>query len=273
DLSTWYLRRSRPRFWVEEVNDDKRIAADCLAFALLNLARVLAPMAPYTAEFVFGEVQRSTYDRAEESVHLQTWPQPIHRHRPEVEEAMSGLRALVEVGRELRQRAAVKSRIPLEELVLIGVDEGRFAALGGEADRLLSDELNVRGVRWVASATAAELPDDEWVRREGADGPTMALKRHPTPELLAEGYVREALRRLQMTRKELGLRFQDRVAVRLYAEGDLFRALEGGRDRLRIDLLCDTLEILQGPAPDAPSYRRWEIDGHAFAAQLELASP
>ncbi|EQD50290.1 Isoleucyl-tRNA synthetase 2, partial [mine drainage metagenome] len=74
DLSTWYVRRSRPRFWGETGPDDRRAAHDTLSYALLGLARLAAPMIPFTAEWVHQEVGETSYAEADASVHLADWP-------------------------------------------------------------------------------------------------------------------------------------------------------------------------------------------------------
>ncbi len=272
DVSTWYLRRSRPRFWSEELTDDKRAASETLGFTLATLAKLLAPLAPYTAEYIAGEVGRTGFGTAAQSVHLAPWPTPIHRRHPEIEESMEALRQVVEAGRELRQRAGIKSRIPLQELVLVGEAAGPLSALGADGEVLLQEELNVRGVRRAAAPPSGGFPPDEWVVREEGGTVRLALNRQLTPELVAEGYVREVLRRLQNTRKELKLRYADRVLLSLYATGDLYRALHGARDRLRTDLQAEVLDLVDGPAPSIDAYRRWELDGVSFAARMEPAN-
>ena len=77
DLSTWYLRRSRPRFWGEGDAADRRAANDTLSFALGIIAQLIAPFAPYTAEHVAQSVAGARFENAGESVHLSKWPEPL----------------------------------------------------------------------------------------------------------------------------------------------------------------------------------------------------
>jgi isoleucyl-tRNA synthetase len=271
DLSTWYLRRSRPRFWSEEPGEDKTSASDTLSFALVTVARLLAPYTPFTAEHLFGELLGAPFDGPQSSVHLTRWPEAGASSDAALATAMAELRALVEVGRELRQRASVRSRIPLDEFAY---DDSThpLAALGPDGDHLLEDELNVRAIRrWGGGAPPPEFPDAEWVRREDGGAVRAALRRTPSPELLVEGLAREVLRRLQRTRKEMGLAYSDHITVHLYATGDLYRALVARRDTVLKELLCDTLDLVDGPPPEAPEYRHWEIDDLSFAARVEKA--
>ncbi len=181
---------------------------------------------------------------------------------------MAELRALVEVGRELRHRAGVKSRIPLAELVLFGEPSAALAGLGPEGVALLADEINVKRVRRVPAGERAHFPDSAWVVREDADTPVAALPREPTPELAEEGLAREVARRLQQTRKELGLKYTEKVAVTVSATGAIYRALDARRAALASDLLAEPFELTETPLPAGPEVRRWEIEGVTFSARV-----
>ena len=266
DLSTWYLRRSRPRFWGEEGPDARRAAHATLSYALLGLARTIAPLVPYAAERTYQEVGGGAYAPGAPSVHLAGWPGPLAERDEPLEAAMERLRSTVEVGRALRQDAGVKSRIPLEELRLYGPLADVAPALGAEADRLLAAELNVRRV---ARLTAGEMPDaSAWVVHEEHGAPLAALPRRPTPELLEEGWYRELARRLQQRRKELGLRYGEPVRLVVSADGPLRKAIEARREILARELLADPLEVVATPLGDGPDVRTWEFEGVRCAAAL-----
>ena len=273
DLSTWYLRRSRPRFWSDRGTEARREAHETLGYVLSELARLAAPFVPFTAEWVAQELSDRPWASAETSVHLGSWPTATGTPDPEVEGGMAELRGIVEIGRELRQRAGLRSRIPLTEIVLFGAPSAPIAALGPEGMELLASELNVRSVRREREFRAAEFPEADWVvRGEGAQV-VAALPRAPTPELLEEGMVREVLRRLQQRRKEMGLAFTDPIDLLLAADGSLLDALQARRELLARELLADPLEIRSGSAPEGPETRAWEIDGARFSARVRRAAP
>jgi hypothetical protein len=232
------------------------------------LATVAAPLLPFTAEWVRQEVAELGYRERDRSVHLVGWPERLGTRDLELERGMEELRAVVEVGRELRQRAEVKSRIPLAEIVLFGSASPALAALGAEGDALLAGELNVKSVRRALEADRDRYPDSDWVVREDGGAPRAALPRAPTPELQEEGLAREVGRRLQQTRKELGLRYTDRVAVTVGATGALRTALERRRDALAHDLLADPLEVVDGPLAAESDVRTWDVDGVTFSARV-----
>jgi len=269
DLSTWYLRRSRPRFWGETGPADRAQAHATLSYTLLGLARTVAPLVPFLAEWIFQEVGERGFADGAASVHCTEWPTELAPRDLPLEAAMEALRGQVEAGRELRQRAGVRARIPLPSLVLFEAPEATVP-LGDAGTALLADELNVRRVTRVPRADRGRYPESEWVVREEGGVPTMALARTPTPELLQEGLAREVGRRLQQVRKELGLRYEEPVAVEIGAVGPLREALERHRETLARELLATPLQITEGPLPDGPrgAPRSWDLDGETFTARL-----
>jgi len=268
DLSTWYLRRSRPRFWAEKSSPDRQAAHATLSYGLLGLGRTIAPLLPFTAEWIYQEVGELGFRERDASVHRTDWPRSLAPRDEALELAMAELRGLVEVGRELRHRAGVKSRIPLAELVLFGEPSSALAALGSEGVGLLADELNVKRVRRVPAGERAGFPDAAWVVREDGGTPIAALPREPTPELAEEGLAREVARRLQQTRKELGLRYTEKVAVTVSATGAIYRALDARRAALAGDLLAEPFELTESPLPANPEVRQFDIDGITFSARM-----
>ena len=261
DLSLWYLRRSRPRFWAEEGGADQSHAVATLALTLATVARLMAPFAPFLAEELHLRLTGAAgAPRASDSVHGTRWPGPLGLRDEALETAMARIREEAEIGRELRHRAQIRSRTPLEVLVLEGEPS--------ELDGILAEELNVREVRRSPRIDPADVPEPGWVLRAGADGGVRAaLPRTVPPELVREGWLREGLRRLQMFRKELGLSYTARLALAVTASGPLFEALAGSKERLRSELLLDRLDLVEGPGTDVPDGRSWTIDGEHLVAR------
>ena len=152
DLSKWYLRRSRRRFWKSESDADKQAAYATLYEALVMLSRLLAPSMPFLADELHQNLVRSVDPAAPESVHLAEWPvfdQTL------IDEALNSEMQLVmklaSLGHSARNQAAIKVRQPLSEVAfsVSSADEAR--ALERHAD-LLADELNVKRVRALGSA-------------------------------------------------------------------------------------------------------------------------
>jgi isoleucyl-tRNA synthetase len=139
DLSNWYVRRSRPRFWV---GDEAALAT--LEECLVTVAQLLAPLTPFVADAIYENL-----DGSEPSVHLCDYPVPGARDE-QLEWDMQVARDAVELGRAARAQAKMKVRQPLSEAVVVAAGREREAI---ERFRdLLLDDLNVRSVRFVSEA-------------------------------------------------------------------------------------------------------------------------
>jgi isoleucyl-tRNA synthetase len=148
ELSNWYVRRSRRRFWKEGQSADKDAAYRTLYTCLATLARLLAPFTPYISEALYRNLVATHDAAAPESVHLAVWPQADDALIDE--QLITDTRLLLEVvtmGRAARRRAGLRVRQPLSD-GLVQVLRGGGAGLQAfEAE--LRDELNVKTVRFL----------------------------------------------------------------------------------------------------------------------------
>ena len=155
-LSTWYVRRSRRRFWKSENDADKGSAYRTLHTCLVTLSKLLAPFIPFVAEAMYQNLVRSVDRLAPESVHLVSYPEAdATQIDPALSEATRLVMRVVSLGRAARNKAGVKVRQPLSTLLV----KVRFPAEERLLDPLLDqvrDELNVGGVRILDAAGAAE---------------------------------------------------------------------------------------------------------------------
>jgi len=150
DVSNWYLRLSRRRFWKGEMTDDKRAAFTTLHTVLESSLRLLAPFIPFTAEEIFRSLAAHCDPGA--SVHLQEWPAGDEGLvDADLEKAMAAAQTVVGLGRSLRQDSGLKTRQPLGRLVMHANDDRADLVL---ADATLAgyvaSELNVKDVGTVA---------------------------------------------------------------------------------------------------------------------------
>ena len=139
ELSNWYIRRSRPRFW-----DGEPAAFVVLRTCLVTLAKLLAPFCPFIADEIYDNL-----DGSEQSVHLTDFPQPQERDL-ELEEAMSIARETVRLGLAARAQAKLKVRQPLHAAVVVATGREREAI--ERLESLAREELNVRELRFVSQA-------------------------------------------------------------------------------------------------------------------------
>ena len=154
-LSTWYLRRSRRRFWKSESDSDKQAAYSTLYTALVTVAKLLAPAMPFLADELYQNLVRSVDDTAAESVHLAQWPEALPEMIDEsLNRDMALVMRLVSLGHSARQKANRKVRQPLAEAAFSVGNPTERKAVETYAD-LFTDELNVKRVRLLDAATEA----------------------------------------------------------------------------------------------------------------------
>ena len=231
DLSNWYLRRSRRRFWKSESDLDKQAAYATLYEALLTLSKLLAPTMPFMAEELYQNLVRSGNPDAPESVHLCDWPQYDPAAIDEdFNRDMAVVMKLVSVGHSARNKANRKVRQPLAEAAFsIGSLEER-KALEKYAD-LIEDELNVKHVRALDAASEA-----------------VAYSLNPQPKQLGQKY---------------GSRFPAirQALLALDAEAPARKLMNG--QPVTVDVQGESLEIL----PEEVEVRAQAKEGFAVASE------
>lgn len=137
DLSNWYIRRNRRRFWGSDLTDDKKAVFNTTYEILEGLSRLVAPFAPYISEEIY------TCLTGAESVHLADYPKVNDALIDEsVEKPMDLVRDLVSLGRSAREEAQIKVRQPLSEVII----DGKYKELLGDLTQLMMEELNVKKV-------------------------------------------------------------------------------------------------------------------------------
>ena len=153
DLTNWYIRRSRRRFWKSQNDGDKLCAYRTLRYVLVQLAKVAAPFTPFIAEEIYMNLKGESDP---ESVHLCDFPAANDAARqPELEKAMAEVMTVVELGRRLRADHDLKVRQPLAALRIAGAEvRSKSEEVGSEElIALILDELNIKKVELIADET------------------------------------------------------------------------------------------------------------------------
>ena len=142
DMSNWYVRRSRERFWAKGMEQDKINAYMTLYTALVTVAKVAAPMVPFITEDMYQNLVRTVDPSAPESIHLCDFPEVVPAWRnKDLEEDMDQVLEAVVLGRAARNDAGLKNRQPLAKMFVKTSRELSDAYIG-----IIADELNVKEV-------------------------------------------------------------------------------------------------------------------------------
>ncbi len=147
ELSNWYIRRNRRRFWKSDSDRDKAAAYQTLYECLLTLTKLLAPFIPFISESMYQNLARAIDDSAPESVHLNDYPIPVHDHiDARLSSDMNAVLEVVKLGRAARSEANIKVRQPLPAVLVYSRDRSVMEAVVRLNDQVI-DELNVKEVR------------------------------------------------------------------------------------------------------------------------------
>ena len=137
DLSNWYIRRNRNRFWASELDNSKKAVYKTTYEVLTGLCKLCAPLIPYVTEEMYTKLT------GEESVHLADYPKPdLSLIDEKIETKMDLVRDLISLGRNVRENAKIKVRQPISEVIL----DGKTKKVLGDLVNLIKEELNVKEV-------------------------------------------------------------------------------------------------------------------------------
>jgi len=152
NLSNWYVRRSRRRFWKSEADADKASAYQTLYECLVTVSKLLAPFTPFVADAIYQNLVSSAYPDAPDSVHLTDYPvaNPEERDPQLIQDTQLVMR-VVSLGRSARNKAGLKVRQPLSRVLVRPRADGDRQGLQRLADQVL-DELNVKALEFVDDA-------------------------------------------------------------------------------------------------------------------------
>jgi len=152
DLTNWYIRRSRRRFWKSQNDGDKLHAYRTLRYVLVQLCKVAAPFTPFISEEIYRNLKGASDP---ESVHLCDFPAPRAGARDlALEKEMAAVQTVVKLGRQLRVENDLKVRQPLSSIKIAGLpDAAARVAENAELQALILDELNVKAVEFIADET------------------------------------------------------------------------------------------------------------------------
>lgn len=150
ELSNWYVRRSRERFWASELTEDKINAYMTLYTVLVEFSKVCAPFIPFMTEQIYQNLVLSVDKNAPESVHMCDYPSVREElNFPEIERDMDAVRKVVMLGRACRNEANIKNRQPLSKLYIQSENK-----INPDYEYIILEELNIKTVEFVDDASS-----------------------------------------------------------------------------------------------------------------------
>ena len=328
ELSNWYVRRGRERFWGKGDVKDKDAAFTTLYHVLVTLSKVCAPFIPFLSEEIYQNLVVNNVPGAPESVHLCDFPTADESAiDADMEAQMDALVEVVQLGRACRNLANIKTRQTAAKLYVKG------ASFSESYQALCEDELNVKEVVFTESArefttyqlkpqmrtlgpkygkllgkigqhlqtmdgndvvdafergetvsfdidgTTVTLSKDDvltspmqksgFVAQEDK-GVTVVLDTNLTPELIAEGYVREVVSKVQTMRKDADFEVTDRIALSYQTSERLSAVIEKGKEDLMRAVLA--LSVENRPADDGEIVREQNINGEKATLGIKVVS-
>jgi isoleucyl-tRNA synthetase len=228
DLSTWYLRRSRDRFKGQN-EKDKQSALATTKFVLTELAKTMAPFAPFIAEQIWQKLTENNFKNENKSVHLEKWPKQsqITNYELRILEEMQVVRKIVELGLAKRDEIGIKVRQPLNELRIINYE------LQAEYKNLIMNELNIKNI----------------ISKKGQGELKVELDTIITNDLKLEGLKREIIRLVNAERKNLGLNIKDRTEIFYFTNSELiFNAIKTFKEEILKDTLSNNIKNIENIA-------------------------
>ena len=270
NLSNWYVRRSRRRFWKSDADADKLGAYATLYACLTTVARLMAPLAPFVSEQMYRNLELRFNPDGPDSVHLADYPVA---DTSLIDDAiMDATRLAIRVssmGRSARSKAGLKVRQPLASVVVRTrtSDEAKYLDWVGEQ---ILEELNIKKLQadgleqdLYAQAQSAAGQDsnskngDSVVAVNGYSaaleaGYMVAVDANITPELADEGLARELAHRIQNLRKGARFEITDHIVTYYQGPDDVARVMKTHGDYIMQETLSDSL-LPEPPAADAKS--------------------
>ena len=331
DLSNWYIRRSRERFWGKgtgkDMGADKEAAFITLYEVLQNLSKLIAPFVPFMAEEIYQNLVKSVDSNAPESVHLCDFAVVNQSYiDANLNSNMDALIKTVALARTCRSASNIKVRQPLQSMFVSGTQ------FPEEYCELLKDEINVKQVEFISdsseytsyqlkpqmrtigpkygkllgkisqalaamdgNAVVSAFKRGETIRfevdstevilekddvltnavqkagftAESENGITVVLDTNLNETLIAEGYAREIISKIQTMRKDADFDVTDRITVKYFCNEKLAKVFQSFDEQIRLGVLAkDLIKIEQSPVlcdeemlqADGGFYKSWSIN-------------
>ncbi len=315
ELSNFYLRLSRRRFWSSETSSEKERAYSALFYSMDRIVRMLAPLTPFFSEYIFLRMHPGS-----ESVHLELLPAAeTSLIDGDLEDQVDKIMSIVELVRRLRQESDIKGRQPVPELLIhseipvnpklveiimpevnskeirfitrderpltsvlkLNVKEaapilkGKLRTVKEELESATDEMINtfvsesrliVDGVELTPSMVELnEVPRNGYAWAQDArQSLDVFLNTRIDRGLMLEGLAREIIRRIQVMRKENGLKYDQGITLRLWGSEAMMEALRAHEQWIKNDTLAEGIDLEKSEGSKV-----WDIDGETLLISLK----
>ncbi len=210
DLSNWYVRRSRRRFWKSENDKDKNQAYETLWYTLLRVSQLLAPWAPFISDYLWRELVKGV--SLSESVHLSDWPK-TEKFNEDIINDMQTARIIINNGLSSRAHHKIKVRQPLASLTY-----ATKKRLDKKLEAIIAEEVNVEEILYSSDYTIIKIETGE--QSFESEGIRASVNANITADLKRKGLMREIVRQVQNARKQADLQVENRIHLILDTDSE-----------------------------------------------------
>ena len=251
DLSKWYVKLIRDRSWTEDKDSQNdKLASYCtLYYAIMQTAITMAPITPHISEEIYQHMGGKKL-----SVHMEDWLSPNEAFiADDIEENMKIIQELVEIIATERAKMGSKLRWPLKRISIVGKSPDSYDAVKMFED-VLKQQGNVKSIEYISPD---KLPCDKEAVKY-TDG-QIVIDFDVTPEIEAEGYTRELIRRIQQMRKDMKLNVEQYIEIQVKADDMLVKYFETWKDFISNEVRAKSISFLDEPNGD--EVKTWDVTG------------
>ncbi|MDR2865827.1 MAG: isoleucine--tRNA ligase [Methanomassiliicoccaceae archaeon] len=267
DLSRWYVRLVRDRTWSEneDVEKDKNASYFILHYAIMNTALVLAPLCPHIAEEVYRHMGGK-----KASVHMEDWPRYDGKLiRDDTEYSMKLVQDIVEIIASERQKNNVKLRWPLRSVTVHGGSDDVNDAVK-VFGHVLAQQANIKEIRYLEADAECRCTDDKNISKASFGPGNVYIDFEMTDDIIAEGYARELIRRIQQMRKDMKLDVEQYINCDVRADAEMVRFFDLWKGHVANEVRAKTITFTDAPGGD--DVRTWDIQGKDIVIGISSAN-
>ncbi len=237
DVSNWYVRLNRRRFWKNEKDSNKQAAYHTLYVVLINLIKLIAPILPFLTEEIYQSLIRGIYFDAPESIHLCDFPKADEALiNQELLNKMEFVMAIINMGHSARNASKLKVRQPLKEM-FFKLRAKKHRNIVTEFKNIILTELNIKKCHFVEDLKIFKHKDgttkSNFIITEQNEI-TVVLDIQIDEKLLYEGIARDFIRNIQNMRKKADYKIEDRI--------EIFYEFNSAKTNKAIELFCEYIK-------------------------------